>query len=867
MLATTARRLRTLLAAFILPFAGPALAQIISHDPDLTGAHLATPSGAQNISPRLSHSASYIDGTARLPIPFALSVHANPFESSVEFTVASPDLQWSVGSLASLDIDLELPCRGISWPVGRTQNASQRLGEVHHDSNGPQGVNWFARMDAASDAAITLYRGVNGTAGTIEHVHGSPDLFRYTDPRGARAVFFGVNTSAPYRLWHVQDSSSRTSFVGSMQSPAEAIERGYGHDGQIDLAFDAAGRRYDYSYSAQQIGGEHRLLDVTVTQADAFVARVSYSYYVQTIPGAGLAGDLKTVATTKPLSNPSKTVTYRKHYRYWTDAWTAANPGHPHSIRMIIEPEGVRRATLDGFDPDTTLDTPSLARYASSEFEYDATRRIAAFKTIALATSNTPGADPLAIRNTVEYESGVGPDALDRVIVHAAGHFTTLYFDAQGMPLSAIKSESHPSVASSFKVHETARDEHGFVIYRGTPRAASGYQHLTGRITRRESGGLALHITRIQENPYLGFAASQRVHDGGAHEAMLAAYSYRGQSDTAQLACMNVGGGVGYELVRPLISNITRFENANGTSPLTTTLTYRMNSDIAPLGSPLAVRVVTRNDPVITRDRHGDGAPRVTTSLLDDDGTPLCQKYPSGRVDAIEIDDRGLIVSSIRDLDSARFTSISVPPEFQSDLGVTPIHRITRFEYDLVGRLRAQIDPGISSNADRRQEIYWDVLADGKTIRFDIPHVANGTYYGPAEIAVVSHNQRVAASFLIGFPGAEYTLEASRTEVSPQEWITDGADGYDSIVGPPGSRRAMMQVAHHDPAGEYQIRSDTYSNIPEAMPGTEGAHFHSARSRFLRGIEVESIDENDTIDGLTIDSFDRERNRRNGRHR
>ncbi|MFN7337741.1 MAG: hypothetical protein ACK5SZ_01190, partial [bacterium] len=110
---------------------------------------------------------------------------------------------------------------------------------------------------------------------------------------------------------------------------------------------------------------------------------------------------------------------------------------------------------------------------------------------------------------------------------------------------------------------------------------------------------------------------------------------------------------------------------------------------------------------------------------------------------------------------------------------------------------------------------------------------------------------------LIGFPGAEFTLAASRTDVAPAHWIAEGAIGIDSIIGPADSRRAMLKVEHFDPTGEHRIRADTYTNIPETMPGVEGVNYRAARSRFLRGIVVERIDEQGTIDETTIDDFGR----------
>lgn len=486
---------------------------IISDEYFASNSQLPAPSPAQLLAPRLADLSAHPDGTARLAIPHGFSHAANPFEQSADLNLFSADIRWHSGSFHPLETDLELPTRGLSWPIGRSFNANQFINNNHHISHGPQGENWaqssmpellsadndrilliawgadrlsaFARVDPASDTTTTIYRGVQGSAGTIEHLHAHPDLFRFTDPRGFQAVFFGDQSDVPRRLWYLSDPGGRTSFVGSMQSQEIAASSGYGSDGLIDFATDAAGRHYNYRYSTDPIGDARRLLDVTVMLRSQVVATVAYDYYSQQLTGAGRVGDLKTVTVTLPLSNSAEQVSYKKHYRYWTDTWSPTNPGHPHSIRMVIEPEGFRRAVMDGLDPDVVVDSASLDRYADLRLEYDESRRISAVYDIKLATSELAGGIPLAERNTVEYETNIGARLHNRTIIRADGHYTTLYFDPQGQQLSAIKSVHHPAQSSTYKIYEIERDASGSVIYRGTPQAANAYRHASGEITRR----------------------------------------------------------------------------------------------------------------------------------------------------------------------------------------------------------------------------------------------------------------------------------------------------------------------------------------------------------------------------------------------
>lgn len=122
------------------------------------------------------------------------------------------------------------------------------------------GADRFAEFRRTGAGAST-YKGVNGAAGIFEHVTGSPDLWIYHDPHGTRTYFFGGNTAsntADWQIWKIVDAAGNTAYVGDASSAATAVTAGYTAEGWIAKAYDGAGRRYCYTYSASPIGGSRR---------------------------------------------------------------------------------------------------------------------------------------------------------------------------------------------------------------------------------------------------------------------------------------------------------------------------------------------------------------------------------------------------------------------------------------------------------------------------------------------------------------------------------------------------------------------------------------------------------------------------------
>lgn len=386
----------------------------------------------QGVRPRAEQRGVGLDGVQRTggALPWALA--GNPFESAqAGETLGS--LRLSIGAYSPTEIDLTLPAR-VPWVVGRTFNARQANGSKQHfDSNGYQGRNWFqisqpeirfydADDDSATKQAADLvylvygadryvefkrtaddadtFRGVNGAAGIIKYEPGSPDLYIYTDQNGNRTYFFGSNAQvavdaefydASWQLWKFVDPAGNTAYVGHATTASTAISSGYNPDGTIATAYDSEGQRYCYTYSTPAGDSVPRLAQVIVEidngdgwgacGTETLVGKAEYTYYQSGDTSNGDIGNLKLVTITTPLSDPTKTLTRRQYYRYYTGTYHATNnPGHPNTIKMMLGYEGTRRAD---WDPDGVLDGSvfsesegDLKPYADVFFKYDSDYRV-----------------------------------------------------------------------------------------------------------------------------------------------------------------------------------------------------------------------------------------------------------------------------------------------------------------------------------------------------------------------------------------------------------------------------------------------------------------------------------------------------------
>ena len=220
-------------ASFLVVLAGCGLSTTLAqtqilevYNASLTTYLPAAASSGQGVTPLFNQRGVGIDGSMRAPSTFAWAMAGNPSGNPAGLGKLDAITLWN-GSYAPTEIDWAAPAPGTSrWVIGRTFNQVQ--GSV---SNGYQGRNWFQMSqpeivlyDADSNSATRgdadvvyivygadrfiefdrtaanqdTFKGKNGTAGIVEFISGTPDLYVYTDQHGTRTTFFGDDTSGDH---------------------------------------------------------------------------------------------------------------------------------------------------------------------------------------------------------------------------------------------------------------------------------------------------------------------------------------------------------------------------------------------------------------------------------------------------------------------------------------------------------------------------------------------------------------------------------------------------------------------------------------------------------------------------------------------
>lgn len=382
---------------------------ILRIDEDIHEAYMGSATQAQNAEPFAAQRGVGLDGSLRSQAPFGWLVNANPFAHKWNLNARyNEDIMLHTGRYSPTEIDLNLPAPGFRWTVGRTYTIPEDGGAfegymgynwqqfsqpevVYHSVLGDDDVIYlvygadrfleFRELEDGSD----VFRGVNGASGAIvlETITGTDssqqsvdhDMFVYWDRAGTRSYFFDADDAdnnpsghnADGQLWKIIDAAGNTAYVGDETNPTVAITSGYDASARMQVVYDTAGRKYDYTYSVVNSKTVLTSVEAFVDPGSGWVsagAKVEYEYATTTESGEFSIGDLKIVLVTMPLSGydpltDSPTVTKETNYRYYT------NTGSQHWIRGKHNPESLRRFRILSGDSSTD----SLYDFSASSAE------------------------------------------------------------------------------------------------------------------------------------------------------------------------------------------------------------------------------------------------------------------------------------------------------------------------------------------------------------------------------------------------------------------------------------------------------------------------------------------------------------------
>lgn len=754
--------------------ASPQPALLQAHSASL-GLGLNVPTPGSGLRPSRFDRGVTCDGGARVGTVLPLTLGADPLAVTLEErrvlgggAGASVDL--ATGAAVMRDVQIALPAV-VPWIVGTQYGSGQSssaAGEpCTYSSDGPQGWNWSQLMAAevvrdegsggwgdADDlirlvygpnafveyhrvgSGVPAFASVNGAAGvlTITPSTGAqPEVVSLVDPSGSRVSFLGFEGFAPGtpasvfgQLWKVENASDDAAYVGDAIDAAQAASVGYA-GGLLRVAYDSAGRRYDYTYSTTAIGTRVRLKSIIATQPAAWegeeVARVEYAYYGEAGWNAGgggdhgLAGDLASIKVTTSVATQGTLVSQvrQRVQRYWTGLESSPPSGctpRAHGLKTALGYEGVRRGVVDLGSLGTlmALSDEALAPRAEAELRYDDAGRVNAASFDGLRAA---GAAPTY---RVTYETAGAGDWARRAItgrVSSTGSttgagrlFSTHYFDAQGQALSLVLTEGEPADASTRWCHAAKRDAGGMLLFTATPASVSGYTHATGALSMSGTSGVVTHLVRDAGSEHAGvlagFVRGVRVNQSpdASGSSYVSTVVHAPQTLDTGAVCVTA----------PFISAVRAYPQVNTTGGASS-VEWQFETQV--WAGTLAVQSVRTREPIVSTLQHGSGAALYTKQWYRKNGTPQVHQSQRDRLTVTKHDPlTGLLTESVRDAAGA---DIDTPGPSLTSGNAVPYRVAASFTYDALGRVLTATD-----GRGRVSARAYSVLAGGETVALQV---------------------------------------------------------------------------------------------------------------------------------------------------
>lgn len=874
-----------------------------------------------------------------------LAVQDNPFGVPGDHSpmVAGVDVQR--GAFEPVIVDLSFPATGFPWVVGRSYSCQQvelDSGDyVHLDAEDYQGINWRQisqpRLRIAPPASGTyvgsivlslqnnlilvfvqatggsnIYKSTGDQSGAVIY-DSTAGTYTYYDQHGMQMVFLDGSVSpstSRYQLWKMVDPAGNTAYVGIDGTKGSCASDGYTADGFIQEVHDSSGKRYLYEYSEDPIGGIKRLLSVTASvevESEDWepVGWVEYLYYAteeELAEGHGSLGDLKLVKVTIPTSATSGgnpvTVTRRTYYRYYASNWSSEpfNPGYPHALKYVLEPEGVRRYDPTGTSFESASDS-ALSSYAANYFEYEQRssstnpiRRISKTYTSGdCGCSGSTGNGTYQFAYINNYASAadfnVSPfeyaaDWVTRTAVtRPDGTVELHYFDAQGLPLRDVTKVT-VDTTDHYWVSEMVRNTGtGLVQSILSPAAVESYTPSTHAVTLRSSVGLA------QEFAYTSVNGGRFVIDtmvkqgtGTTDRVLTATTEYVGVSYKA--------GGLSDDdakIRRPLVVHSWVYDEStalasaarHGSSPPSgaheTSYSYEFWEDSDDTDVLFTVpKIITSELPKVAADQHGagdsGGDPAVQSKVyLRKDGTTAFTQRAAytTRTDPVltySLYENGQVIRSIVDPNEDQDTLIDDDDETDFALTLpdsdTGIGVVTQYSYDPQGRVsRTTLFDGSSSERDTL--VFYTRLNDQRMVTLSVPKVEGSdpitSSMGPVSYSVSLHNGRSSASATLGLSGAGGT-----TTTDINSWISPTAADELAAVNSSVAAVSGLSTTIYNNAGSKPTQSRSYFDLTLTWPGVDETDYDQSEHVYDdMGRVVRTVDPTDTVNEMVYDGLGR----------
>ena len=835
------------------------------HDSSLTSYLPSSASSVQDIRPMVGQRGMGIDGAMRAGPSFPMAIAGNPFGGEWTSAATNNGIRLDTGHYVVQETDIALPAY-VPWIVGRSYNAMQETsGSAHRTSDGYQGKNWFQNSqpelvryrvngalgaDDDNDLIYLVYgadrfaeykrfvptsgssedfRGVNGAAGVLEFTAGStgePDTYTLHDQRGWQWTFFGWDddaSPAEGQLWKIEDSAGNVAYVGDSTTGSTAISNGFNSSGYITKAFDSSDRRFSYTYTT--LDSVDRLTEVKAetktggTWASptglATVGEVDYGYY--TNESYGDAGDLELVTITTPLTDSGVNSTRRKYYRYWEGTYNAStNPGHPHSLKLILGFEGTRGYDWSGdstFDQDYyTASHSTLESWADGYMEYDASYRV----DLSWQNGNCGCGGGANGTHEYTYESNGSHPAggsydeewIGRTIVERPdGSYETWYYDEAHQPLTRVVTSDDPSITIPSTpdrwVTYVVRDVNGQVSDVHTPANCTAYTHSSASFSHSSAVGLVRSFTRVTSGATKGFLTRTTWSEGTSGS------DYYERDYTLATQGLTAGDT---SVIRPVRSEERTYSEltTDGSSGERERLRARVFHS-----SSLVEESIEVDEPYVPTSKGGSGVSVETGRFMDITGRVLFERNGRGRITYREYDSNGQLSELIQDANTDD-ADVTVPTNAVGDFedqNDGEIHRETEYAYDAQGRPTTTTLP-----TERVTLNYYTRLDDERLVTISYPdyNSGSGTFYGPASYTITNHAGQVEAQGTVSISGGSTTTALTgHVDETDDDPIT--ALDLGSVV--------TMSTSHYSNTGGQLEETRSYFLIPASGAGTDGTNY------------------------------------------
>lgn len=823
---------------------------------------------------------------------FDAEVDDNPFGTPWDQPTKLGGIDLSTGAYEPTVVDLKLPSPGFTWVIGRSHSA------YHLDTNGAfydvdtyQGTNWLqvsqlsleytaytykpdemairlqgdititlVESDVDSDAFVALGNG----SGVAIYETGSPDIITFYDQHGRQYEFFGPNTTeadAAFQLWRIVDPAGNTAWIGhpTTASIADDTGKGYDADGRLVMAVDPGDRRYTYDYSTSTIGGLKRLESVTVEKKASGtwegspvdvseVARVEYGYYTIDETDEGLEGDLKTVTVVMPTSESDEVERTTLYWYYTNSLYNATtNPGHPHQLRYIWGPEGVRAFEASDGNPTNeshlTGSESQMKSYAQAYFEYEDDTANDEFRQVLVsyfdgACGCAGGSGDGLYEFSYEFGSlGNGvlddPDEWGRrtVVTQPDGTYVWHYFDLQPLPLATVISDDKPSGSpSEYWITHIVRDATGNATETRTPAAMDNTEFDTNDLFRTKSTnpGLIEVYEYLYDDDFVGFVEHVKWKVGDSGSKYLT-------TSTEYLAVKLDVEASGVTLRRPFVDASWAYDQETTDDAITASptgavktdfgFTFYEDTDDTDVDFILPeVRDTTL--PAVSTSKNGSGTSNVYSVHVRKDGRVDFTKSPDGIIGFTGYDDvTGLPSVRARDVDTAQttpFGGVSIPTGFSSS--GTELHLYDEFTYDDQGRLAdtTMFAQAASANDRHVRRLHYTMLDDGQDVILSIPRVKGSDFHGPVGYTVRNHAGAQEAVGTIAIAGGTTTAAVSA-------WINEAEDDPIAAVDHVDLTLARLTTNVLNEPGTRVEEARVYFDIPSTWPGNSTSNYDETK--------------------------------------